>query len=95
MSRKAFGEFSPHVIRSSGGPTINGGTQYRARFFCAKYETFDCVFHSAYLVAIKVEDKSDDVIEDNFISNPDSRILDLSPISNPSHQATSSLLQEE
>ena len=50
---------------------------------CAKYETFDCVFHSAYLVGIRAEDKlklSDDVIEDDFISTPDSRIWDFSPM---------------
>ena len=83
MSPKAFGEFSPHLIRSSGGPTINGSTQYRARFFCAKYETFDCVFHSFYLFGIRAEDElklSDDVIEDNFTSALDSRIWDLSPM---------------
>jgi len=80
LARKAFGEFSSHLIRSSGGPTINGSTQHPARFFCAKYETFDCVFHSAYLVAIKVEDKSDDVTEDDFTSTPESRIWDLSPM---------------
>jgi hypothetical protein len=50
---KAIGEFSPHVIRSSSGLTINGGTQYPARFFYANYETFDFVFHSAYLVGIR------------------------------------------
>jgi|SRR5467141_2388077 hypothetical protein len=62
---------------------MNGSTQYPARFFCAKYETFDCVFHSAYLVGIRAEDKlklSDDVIEDDFISTPDSRIWDFSPM---------------
>ena len=83
MSHNAFGEFSPHVIRSSGGPAINGITQYRARFFCAKYETFDFVFHSAYLVGIRAQDKlklSDDITEDDFTSTPDSRIWDLSPM---------------
>ena len=83
LSCKAFGEFSPHLIRSSGGPTINGSTQYRARFFCAKYETFDCVLHSSYLVGIRAEDKlklSDDITEDDFTSTPDSRIWDFSPM---------------
>jgi len=32
---------------------MNGSTQYPARFFYANYETFDCVFHSAYLVGIR------------------------------------------
>ena len=50
--RKAIGEFSPHVIRFSGGLTINGSAQYLARFSYANYETFDFVFHSAYVVGI-------------------------------------------
>jgi hypothetical protein len=82
LSHKSL-EFSPHLVRSSGGPTINGSTQYRARFFCAKYETFDCVFHSFYLFGIRAEDElklSDDIIEDNFTSALDSRIWDLSPM---------------
>jgi hypothetical protein len=49
QAHKAIGEFSPHIIRSSGGLTINGSTQYPARFFYANYETFDFVFHFAYL----------------------------------------------
>ena len=49
---KPIGEFSTHIIRSSGGPTLNGSTQYPARFFCAEYETFNFVFHSDYLVGI-------------------------------------------
>jgi len=40
-------------MRSSGGLTINSSTQYPARFFYANYETFDFVFHFAYLVGIK------------------------------------------
>jgi hypothetical protein len=34
---------------------MNGSTQYPARFFYTKYETFDFIFHSAYLVGIRAE----------------------------------------
>jgi hypothetical protein len=34
---------------------MNGSTQYPARFFYTKYETFDFIFHSAYLVRIRAE----------------------------------------
>ena len=34
---------------------MNGSTQYPARFLYTKYETFNFVFHSAYLVGIRAE----------------------------------------
>jgi hypothetical protein len=34
---------------------MNGSSQYPARFFYTKYETFDFIFHSAYLVGIRAE----------------------------------------
>jgi hypothetical protein len=48
-SVKLFESFLPHVIRFSGGLTINGSAQYPARFFYANHETFDFVFHSGLL----------------------------------------------
>jgi len=45
--------FLPIAYAFLAGLTINGSTQYPARFFYANYETFDFVFHSAYLVGIR------------------------------------------